>query len=95
MKFGPVPIGDAAGAILAHTARLPGGAIKKGTHLSQAELARLTESGYESVIAARLEAGDVGEDKASRAGSTFSPKPVAWHWSMPNGWSHSTTSTMA
>jgi len=65
MKFGPVPIGDAAGAILAHTARLPGGAIKKGTHLSQAELARLAEAGYESVIAARLEAGDVGEDKAA------------------------------
>jgi molybdenum cofactor cytidylyltransferase len=65
MIFGPIPLAEAAGAILAHTTRLPGGAIKKGTTLTAADVKRLYEAGYERVIAAKLDACDIGEDEAA------------------------------
>lgn len=67
MIFGPTPLGEARGAVLAHTLRLPGGpTIKKGTALAAKDLAALREAGVEEVIAARLEPGDVAEDDAAR-----------------------------
>ena len=36
MKFGPVPLADAEGAILAHSIRWDGGALKKGRVLAEA-----------------------------------------------------------
>lgn len=65
MIFGPTPLEEARGAILAHTLRLPGKVIKKGTVLDEAALAALKEAGRRDVIAARLEAGDVPEDEAA------------------------------
>ncbi len=65
MIFGDVPLAEAEGAILAHTLRLPARVIKKGTMLDAAAVAALREAGYASVIAARLEPGDVGENEAA------------------------------
>lgn len=65
MKFGPVAIDDAEGAILAHTQRFDGGAIKKGRRLGLRELSRLRSAGIDEVVAARYEPGDVTEDDAA------------------------------
>jgi molybdenum cofactor cytidylyltransferase len=65
MIFGPTPLEEARGAVLAHTVRLTGRVIKKGTVLDEAALAVLREAGRREVVAARLEAGDVPEDEAA------------------------------
>ena len=65
MKFGPVPVEDAAGAVLAHAARLPDGRLRKGIRLTEAEVARLQAAGITEVVVARLEDGDVDEDAAA------------------------------
>ncbi len=65
MKFGPVPVADAEGTYLAHTHRLEDGALKKGRRLSADDVARLVRSGVDTVVAARLEDGDVHEDAAA------------------------------
>jgi molybdenum cofactor cytidylyltransferase len=66
VKFGDVSVEDAEGAILAHTARLLTGVLKKGRRLSAEDVERLRAEGTRSVIAAQLEPGDVGEDEAAR-----------------------------
>ena len=67
MKFGTFKLADAEGAVLAHALRLADGKrLKKGTMLGAGEIAALAQSGIGSVIAARLEAGDTGEDEAAR-----------------------------
>ena len=66
MRFGPVPVAEAEGAILAHTRRLPGRTIRKGAVLDAGAVAALAEAGVEAVIAARLDPGDVAEDEAAR-----------------------------
>ncbi|WP_270936404.1 molybdopterin-binding/glycosyltransferase family 2 protein [Falsiroseomonas oryzae] len=65
MIFGPTPLEEARGAILAHTVRMPGKVLKKGTVLDEAAIAALKEAGRRDVIAARLESGDVAEDEAA------------------------------
>ncbi|MBC7431163.1 MAG: NTP transferase domain-containing protein [Rubritepida sp.] len=65
MKFGPTPLDEARGAILAHTLRLPGRVIKKGTALSEADLDAMRTAHLREVIAATLQAGDVPEDEAA------------------------------
>ena len=65
MIFGPTPIDEARGAVLAHTVRLPSRVLKKGLVLDEAAIAALRESGRREVIAARMEAGDVPEDEAA------------------------------
>ena len=65
MKFGPQSLNAAEGAILAHSIRLSGGAIKKGTQLTAADIDRLREHGKTEVIVAILEAGDILEDAAA------------------------------
>ena len=65
MKFGPVPVAEAGGAILAHSVKLPGGRIGKGSVLEADDLARLAEAGMGEVVVARLEEGDVGENAAA------------------------------
>ncbi|MCY4008128.1 MAG: molybdopterin-binding protein [Anaerolineaceae bacterium] len=68
MKFGPVPIADAVGCLLAH--RLVGAdgrsLFVKGHLLSEADCARLAALGYRELTVARLEADDLGEDEAAR-----------------------------
>ena len=65
MIFGPTPIEEAKGAILAHALRLTGKVLKKGTVLDDEAIAAIRESGKREVITARLEAGDVPEDEAA------------------------------
>ncbi len=65
MKFGETPLDDAEGAILAHSVRLGKGRFRKGRVLSQDDLAELRAAGLDSVIAIRLEPGDLGENEAA------------------------------
>lgn len=65
MKFGPVPLNEARGAILAHSQRAGERMIRKGTLLDDAALAALAEAGRTEVICAQLEPGDVPEDLAA------------------------------
>ncbi|RKQ73078.1 NTP transferase domain-containing protein [Oceanibaculum indicum] len=65
MIFGDTPLDEAEGAILAHSHRLPGKALKKGRVLTAEDIAALRAAGVSQVVAARLEPGDVPEDKAA------------------------------
>ncbi len=65
MKFGPLPVAEAEGAILAHGIRAPGVDVRKGRRLSAEDIALLARAGIETVMAARLEPGDVHEDEAA------------------------------
>lgn len=65
MKFGPVPVAEAAGAIAVHSIRAPGAVLKKGTLMGGAEIAMLQAAGIDTVVVARLDAGDVPEDVAA------------------------------
>ena len=66
MKFGAIPLDEAEGAILAHSVKLDRLALKKGRRLSCEDLATLRAAGAKTVIAAKLEPGDVEEDEAAR-----------------------------
>ncbi|MEE8443850.1 MAG: 4-diphosphocytidyl-2C-methyl-D-erythritol kinase, partial [Alphaproteobacteria bacterium] len=65
MKFGETPLGDAAGAILAHGLSVNGKRLKKGRVLSDADIESLRGTGVKTVVVARPEAGDIGEDDAA------------------------------
>ena len=65
MKFGELPVADAEGAILAHSQRIGSHRLKKGRALSADDVAELVRGGIETVMAAQLEPGDVGEDEAA------------------------------
>lgn len=78
MRFGPVPLTEAAGAILAHSVPLPGGRLRKGCTLGPDELARLTAAGLTQVTVARLDRDDLHEDAAALAvAQALVPDPVA------------------
>nr|MBX2806203.1 molybdopterin-binding protein [Hyphomicrobiales bacterium] len=65
MIFGEVPVDRADGVVLAHTQRLGKKTIRKGTRLGAEEIASLREAGIASVTGARLEPGDLDEDRAA------------------------------
>ena len=65
MIFGPVPLAAAAGTILAHSLRVGRVTFKKGRTLSEEDCAALADAGYETVIVARLERDDIGENAAA------------------------------
>ena len=65
MKFGPVPPRDAQGATAVHTIRQGALVLKKGTLIGPAEVAALEAAGIKDIVVARLEPGDVSEDKAA------------------------------
>ncbi|MFK7834847.1 MAG: molybdopterin-binding protein [Sulfitobacter sp.] len=65
MKFGPVELSRAEGAVLAHSVGLTKGRLRKGRVLSAADVAALADAGHRDVIVARLDANDVGEDAAA------------------------------
>lgn len=67
MRFGAVPVGEAAGAVLAHGLRIAGLALKKGRVLSPEDTRRLAAAGLTEVVVARLDGGDVAEDEAAAA----------------------------
>lgn len=77
MIFGAVPLDGALGAILAHSLPLAGGRLRKGAILDEAALALLQAEGVTSVVAARLEPGDVAEDAAAaRLAAALVPDPA-------------------
>ncbi|MFU8865588.1 MAG: molybdopterin-binding protein [Rhodobacterales bacterium] len=78
MKFGPVPLSEAEGAILAHSVALDGKRLRKGVTLEAGHVAALAAAGFETVIVARLDASDVHEnDAAARLASALVPDPAA------------------
>jgi molybdenum cofactor cytidylyltransferase len=67
MRFGPVPLDQAGGAILAHSVPLPEGRLRKGCVLGPSEIATLRAAGRTEVIVARLGPDDTHEDAAALA----------------------------
>lgn len=67
MKFGPVPVDEAEGCILAHAMQAANGQprIAKGTRLTQMDIAGLKAQGHATVIVARLGLDDITEDAAA------------------------------
>jgi len=75
MKFGETPLAEAEGAILAHSVKLGTRALKKGKPLTAADVAALAAAGRKSVIAARLEPGDVAENEAANRAAAAMAAP--------------------
>lgn len=72
MRFGPVALAEAEGAILAHATEVPGRRLRKSHRLTADDIAALREAGLHEVIAAVLEPDDVVEDEAAaRVASTL------------------------
>lgn len=67
MKFGPVPVADAEGAILAHAAIAGPKRLKKGHLIGADDVSALREAGVAEVIVARLTPDDLDEDAAASA----------------------------
>ena len=65
MKFGAVAIDDAVGAVLAHATSAGETRFRKAHRLSSDDVALLKASGIASVIAAVLDADDLGENDAA------------------------------
>ena len=65
MKFGPVAIEESLGGIVAHAVRRDGLVLKKGETVDAARRDALRAAGVETIVLARLEPGDVGEDAAA------------------------------
>ena len=65
MKFGAIPVAEAAGAILAHSLRVGSTTFKKGRLLSVEDATALAGAGYATVTVARIEANDLDENGAA------------------------------
>jgi molybdenum cofactor cytidylyltransferase len=67
MKFGPMPLDEAEGKILAHHIASPDGhlAFHKGKPLAAGDIAKLRELGQKCVFAVKLEPGDLDENQAA------------------------------
>ena len=78
MRFGPVPLSEALGAILAHSVGGGEGRLRKGSVLVADDLLRLAEWGVAEVTVASLDPGDVSEDRAAAAlARALVPDPAA------------------
>ncbi|WP_407492720.1 molybdopterin-binding protein [Pseudooceanicola sp. MF1-13] len=78
MKFGPIPLDQAEGAILAHSVSLPSGRLRKGEVLTQDHLTEMAGQGMDRVITARPDQGDVTENEAAaRIAAALAPDPAA------------------
>ncbi len=65
MEFGPVPVAEAAGAMLAHSVRAGARRFAKGERLDAEGAAALAASGVGTVWVARPGPEDLGEDEAA------------------------------
>ncbi len=65
MRFGPVPLDQALGGILAHSVMAGGRKMAKGRVLAAPDIARLAAEGVSQVTVAQLDPGDVDEDTAA------------------------------
>lgn len=78
MQFGPVPIAQATGAILAHSMTVGGRRLRKGLVLDADHIAALAAAGVAEVTVARLSADDLDEDAAAaRIAAALVPDPAA------------------
>lgn len=65
MRFGPTPLAEAEGAILAHSVKLTTRSLKKGRRLTLEDISELAGGGFPNPICAVLEPDDVHEDIAA------------------------------
>ena len=65
MRFGEIPVGEAAGAILAHSLRFGATALRKAGCCAPADVEALIAAGVSHIVAARLDPGDLREDEAA------------------------------
>ena len=65
MKFGPVPLDKAVGAILAHSVNLNGKRLRKAQVLAAEDVELLRQAGIQEVTAAVIEADDLDENAAA------------------------------
>ncbi|UWQ44356.1 molybdopterin-binding protein [Leisingera aquaemixtae] len=78
MRFGPVPLKDAEGAILAHSLQGSSGKVAKGTVLTADDLKDLAAAGHETLTVARLDPADMHEDAAAETlAKALVPDPSA------------------
>ena len=78
MRFGPVPLSEAEGGILAHSIAVDGARLKKGRVLRSTDVATLAAAGIAEVTIARTEPGDMGEDAAAATiAAALVPDPAA------------------
>lgn len=78
MRFGPVPLSDAEGAILAHSVKAGVRKLRKGMTLQAEHIDLLAGAGIKEVIVARMEPGDCHEDEAARLlARALVPDPAA------------------
>jgi molybdenum cofactor cytidylyltransferase len=66
VRFGPVPIAEAEGAVVAHTVCTADLVLKKGDIVAADHIAALAEAGLREIVVARIEADDIGENEAAR-----------------------------
>ncbi len=78
MKFGPVRLDKAAGAVLAHSVRVGKARLRKGLILTDQHLETLRAGGITQVTVARADPGDIPEDAAAaRLAAALVPDPGA------------------
>ena len=65
MIFGPVPVAQAEGAILAHSLIVDGVRLRKGQVLSKSQISVMLNANIDEVIVAILDDNDIGEDQAA------------------------------
>ncbi|MGA0532079.1 NTP transferase domain-containing protein [Hansschlegelia sp. KR7-227] len=65
MKFGPIPLSQAEGAVAAHAVRADGFVLKKGVRVTAADVAALARRGVTEIVAAELADDDVPENEAA------------------------------
>jgi len=65
MKFGPVPVGQAEGTILAHSTVAGARRYRKAHLLTAEDVEILRQAGFEEVIVAVLDGDDIEENEAA------------------------------
>lgn len=66
MKFGPVPLAAAVGAVAAHALKVRGHVLRKGARVTEADVDALAQAGVKEIVVARFGPDDVAEDEAAR-----------------------------
>lgn len=83
MKFGPLAVERAEGALLAHALEAGGRGYRKAHRISREDMAAFQAAGIMEIIAAELEAGDMDENAAATliasaiAADGFAARPAA------------------
>lgn len=65
MKFGPVPVAEAEGAVLAHSMKLGSRRLRKGAVIGAGDIAQMQADGIAQVIVARAGPKDADENTAA------------------------------